>query len=331
MDEPLKLTTYTAGSSIPPLPGTCTFHSAELFRIYEATSGYEPLLIVVSCGGRVVSKLLAVIRKSVRRFPPTFVKRCEVYGEGEYFDSGLSKEMLFGEMLRRLTDEALRRCFLIEFRNQETALFAYRLFQDNGYFAVNWLRVYNSLHAPHRLEERFSPSRLRQVKKGLKSGAEVSEAHTADEIREFARMLHHNYSSKIRSHFPSLEFFDLLEAQLGKGRGSRSRIFTVTYRGRVIGGSACIYSDDTAYLWFSGGLRKSYARQYPGILAVWKALTDARERGYRHLEFMDVGLPFRRHGYREFVLRFGGKQISTRRWFRLKWGWLNRLMGSLLR
>ena len=72
--------------------------------------------------------------------------------------------------------------------------------------------------------------------------------------------------------------------------------------------SICIYSEDNAYLWFSGGMRKTYALQYPGILAVWHALTDAKKRGYRHLEFMDVGLPFRKHGYRDFVLRFGGKQ-----------------------
>ena len=73
-------------------------------------------------------------------------------------------------------------------------------------------------------------------------------------------------------------------------------------------------------------IRKTYALQYPGILAVWKALDDAKQRGYRHLEFMDVGLPFRKHGYREFVLRFGGKQSSTRRWFRFRWNWLNRVL-----
>ena len=63
-----------------------------------------------------------------------------------------------------------------------------------------------------------------------------------------------------------------------------------------------------------------------GILAVWKALEDAHERGFRHMEFMDVGLPFRKHGYRDFVLRFGGKQSSTRRWFRVNWSWLNKLL-----
>ena len=72
----------------------------------------------------------------------------------------------------------------------------------------------------------------------------------------------------------------------------KSRIFIVTYKDKVIGGSVCIYSNNSAYLWFSGGMRKTYALQYPGILAVWQALHDAKERSYRHLEFMDVGLPF---------------------------------------
>ena len=34
---PLKLTTYYHGKDIPDLPGNNTFHSKELFQIYEAT------------------------------------------------------------------------------------------------------------------------------------------------------------------------------------------------------------------------------------------------------------------------------------------------------
>lgn len=320
----LKLTTYYSGSEVPALPGTNTFHSTELFRIYEATPGYTPVLIVASIEGKPVGKLLAVIRTSVRLFPPGIIKRCEVYGTGEYFDTDLDRETVFTEMLQRLTSEALRKCFLIEFRNLDNAMFGYKAFRDNRYFAINWMRVRNSLHSLHKTEDRFSPSRIRQIKKGLKNGAEVREARTAEEIKAFALMLQHNYSSKIRRHFPNLKFFQLLETQLIEGK--QSRIFIVTYKGKIIGGSACIYSGTDAFLWFSGGMRKTYALQYPGILAVWKALDDARERGYEHLEFMDVGLPFRKHGYREFVLRFGGKQISTRRWFHFRWEWLNRVL-----
>lgn len=321
---PLKLTTYYSGSKVPELPGTNTFHSTELFRIYEATPGYAPVLIVASIDDKPIAKLLAVLRKSVRMFPPGIIKRCEIYGTGEYFDDTLDNEAIFSDVLERLTNEALRNSFLIEFRNLENAMFGYKSFRENSYFAVNWLRVRNSLHNIEKVEERFSPSRIRQIKKGLKNGAQVREVQTKEETHEFARMLHHIYSSKIRRHFPNIKFFQLFESHLMTKQ--QSKIFIVTYKEKIIGGSACIYSDDSAYLWFSGGMRKTYALQYPGILAVWKALDDAKQRGFRHVEFMDVGLPFRKHGYREFVLRFGGKQSSTRRWFRFRWDWLNRVL-----
>ena len=103
-------------------------------------------------------------------------------------------------------------------------------------------------------------------------------------------------------------------------------MFLVKYKGKIIGGSICLFSKESAYLWFSGGMRKTYEFLYPGILAVWAPITYAYEKGYAHLEFMDAGLPFKKHGYRDFVLRFGGKQSSTRRWFRFSWKWLNKLL-----
>ena len=158
---PLKLTTYHRGSRIPELPGTDTFHSTELFHVYEATPGYAPLLIVASENGIPVAKLLAAIRKSVRLFPPAIIKRCEVYGTGEYFDETLDREAVFSDMLQRLTDEALREAFLIEFRNLDNSLSGYKVFRENRYFAVNWLRVRNSLHPPNqkRAEQRSRSKR----------------------------------------------------------------------------------------------------------------------------------------------------------------------------
>lgn len=70
LEMPVRLSTYRKGNAIPPLPGTNIFHSTELFHVFEMTRGYEPLLIVAYIGNRPVGKLLAVIRKSVRLFPP---------------------------------------------------------------------------------------------------------------------------------------------------------------------------------------------------------------------------------------------------------------------
>lgn len=322
----LKLTTYYHVSEVPPLLGDNTFHSTVLFRIYEATPGYRPFLVVALEEEQPVGKLLAVVRRGGRSVLPNLLRRCEVFGTGDYFGRcSFTREELFEQMLERVTAEALLDSFMIEFRDLSHPLFGYGAFCRNNYIPVNWLRVYNSLHSVERAEDRFSASRIRQIKRGMKSGAMVEEAHTLDEVHAFTTMLHANYSFKIRRHFPDRRFFEQLE-QVPEDTERQSRIFVVKYHDRVIGGSVCIYSGTTAYLWFSGGLRKSYALQYPGILAVWKAMTDAKERGYAHFEFMDVGLPYQRHGYRDFVLRFGGKQVSTRRWFRFRWSWLNTLL-----
>ena len=145
--KPIRLMTYRPGSTLPPLPGESLPNSSELFEVYGQTPGYTPILVVASIDGQPIAKLQAVIRRSARLFPPSLIKRCEIFGTGEYLDNSHSQEELFGLMLEHLTGEVLKDCFLIEFRNLPTALFGYKYFRRNGYFPVNWIRVYNSLHS----------------------------------------------------------------------------------------------------------------------------------------------------------------------------------------
>ena len=86
---PLKLTTYYRGSEIPELPGKNTFHSKELFLIYEATPGYAPVFIVATDNGKPIARLLAGIRTNKRLFSPSIVRLCEGYGTGEYLYYGI--------------------------------------------------------------------------------------------------------------------------------------------------------------------------------------------------------------------------------------------------
>lgn len=209
---PIRLTTYRKGNSIPALPGYTIFNSTELFRVYELTRGYEPILIVAYLEERPVAKLLAVIRKSVRLFPPSIIKRCEIYGNGEYFDETQNREELFSYILEHLTHEVLQKSFLIEFRNLDNPLFGYKAFRKNKYFPINWLRVYNSLHSRTPLE-RLSVSRKRQINKALKNGAYIEVADNDKDITLFSKMLKKAYSSQVRKHFPDLNFFRLLTWQ----------------------------------------------------------------------------------------------------------------------
>jgi hypothetical protein len=318
--------TYRNGSAIPTLPEQSLSNSSELFQVYGQTPGYTPILVVASIDETPIAKLQAVIRRSVRIFPPSLIKRCEIFGIGEYFNDTYSQEKLFGLMLEHLTNEVLKDCFLIEFRNLPTALFGYKHFRRNGYFPINWIRVYNSLHnlSP---EERLESKRKRQINRSFKYGVTLQEAQTEEDKKTFLQLLKLHYSSKLRKHFPDTKLFQLLTQ--GSTTGSISRIFTVKYKNRIIGGSFCMYSCDRAYLCFSFGLRKTFAWLHPNTMAIWAALIDAYQRRYPHFEFIDAGLPFQKVGYRNFILSFGGKQVSTRRWFRFRWEWINKLFTRL--
>lgn len=314
---------YQHSSDIPAeVSGNNLFHSKELFTICERTSGYKPLLFVAWRNERPIGKLLGIIRKSVRNFPPSIIKRCEVYGTGEYA-TGEHEESLFKLLLDELTRTALNQCFLIEFRNLSNPLFAYKHFRENGYFPINWLRIHNSLHSKSPMK-RMSPSRRRQIKRALADGVSIHIAQTHEEIQQFFHLIKKYYASKVRKHLPDVHFFlQMLDEFPGKEVG---RIFLVKYKEKLIGGSICVFSENNAYLWFSAGLRKSYSKQYPGVLAVWAVLNYASKHKYDHVEFMDVELPFKQYGYRNFILRFGGIQYGTRRWFHFRWKWLNHLV-----
>lgn len=318
----IRLATYYHAKDVPDLPGSNIFHSTELFHVLEQTNGYCPRLLVAYEGETPIGKLLCILRRSTRLC--RFVEKGYAYGVGEYFSSSYRKEEIFRELLSYFTLQFSERAFILEFRNLEEPLFGYRYFRQNGYFPVRWLRVRNSLHHDS-LDKWMSASRKKQISHGLKNGAVIEVAHTKEELKAFFSMLKRYYSPKIHRYLPDIGFFStLLEHSSHCGK-----IFIVRYKDKIIGGSVCLFSGSDAYLLFSGGMRKSYPLQYPGVLAVWGAILYARSQGCDHFEFMDAGLPFKKYGYRDFILRFGGKQMSSRRWFHVRWGWLNRLLTKI--
>ena len=317
----IRLTTYLHADEVPDLPGTNLFHSVELFHILERTKGFMPRMIVAYEGSKPVGRLLCTMRR-ILSWTDVYQKAF-VYGYGEYFNTSRRPDQIFAEILPYLNAQLMDKVFLVEFRNLEEPLFGYRYFRENQYFPVRWLRVQNSIH--HEIIDKWmSSKRRRHIQEGLANGAELGVVETEEELRIFFRMLKKFYQSKVNRYLPDINFFYSLFTY--KTDKKLAEIFTVKYKGKIIGGAVCFFSDTTAYLVLAGGMRKRYPLLYPNVLAVWNAMSYAREKGYKHFEFMNAGLPFKKFGYRDFILRFGGKQIGTRRWFRMRWNWLNKLL-----
>lgn len=310
---------YTEKEALPRLLEGNFFHSSELFRIIENTPNDTPYMAVATQGGNVVAQMLVILHHCGSWFPPYLYTHAHVHGEGIYAE-GADVQAIFPLLLRAITIHLHKHlCFYIEFSELSKKMFGYRHFRKLGYFPIPWQEIHNSLHSlsPElRLSERQAATVSRMIKKGVES----HEAKDETEIHNFHTLLKRYYRFKPRRFVPGEDFFIQL------CHSKHAKIFVTTYKNKVIGGCACIYSEGNAYLWYAAFRRKRYIHLHPDTMTIWYALRHTYEQPAGHLFFMDAGLPLASNRYREFILSFGGKPVAKFRWFRFYTKFINSIL-----
>jgi len=331
MKEGIKgLTTdiITRKEKLPTLLEGNFFHSRQLFETCAKTPRQKPYMVVCKDeNDKVVCQLLAVVRYRTTIFPPFFFMHCRVMGEGIYrSDVTVSQhrqmernDELFNIMLTSLVNRLKNLAFYIEISHISQKMFAYRHFRQQHFFPVRWQNIHNSLHS-HTPEERLSERMLQRIDSAYKKGVTHQTVKTDDDFKAFSKLLRHHHWLKPKRYIPADEFF----REMMKDPNCHMEL--TCYRQRVVGCSMMIYTRDDAYLWYSAFRRKSFPMLRPDILTIWHAIKQAHADGRQHIRFLDVGLPTRKNAYREFILSFGGKPVSTFRWFRCSIKWLNRFL-----
>ncbi len=321
----LTTTIYRTSSELPVLEEKNFFHSRRLFEILERTPRQKPYMVVTSDeNGKILSHLLGIVRIRPIWLPPFLLIHCRIIGEGVYEENEHRRDELLGEMLKAITRLMNKRVFYIEISNLSQKMFGYRQLRQLGYYPVHWMSIHNSLHS-HAPEERITPKMLRRIQHVHQKGVTTVEVDNEEDFRAFSKLLRKHHILKPKRYIPDDMFFHQLM------EGDSGRLFVTKYKGKVVGCSACVYSEGNAYLWYSAFRRKTYLTLHPDDVTVWDAMKDAYERGYQHMCFMDVGLPFSKNPFREFILHFGGKEVSTYRWFRFSIKWVNALLSWIYR
>ena len=324
MNEPM----VNIYSSIDELPAGLRrdnfFHSPQLFELYRQTPRFKPYMLTVEeADGTVLGQLLAVVRTRSSWLPPSLYRHCHVLGEGVYADDAQKAEF-FGFMLHRLIEKLGKWTLYVEVSNLSTKMAGYRQFRENCFFPVRWMSIHNSLHS-RTPEERITPRMQQRIDTAYARGVVTNEVAGDADFDSFLRLLRPHNWLKPKRYIPANDFFK------GIYEGGNGRLFLTRYRDHVIGCSAVVYSQGQAYLWYAAYRRKSYAWLHPDMLTIWHVLKDSHQRGLEHVFFMDVGLPFRKNAFREFILRFGGKPTSTYRWFYCSIRWVNALLSWFYR
>ncbi len=317
----------TNETELPALNEENFFHSRQLFEISRKTPRQKPYMAIVrSSQGHIMAHLLGIVRYRTFWLPPYLYMHCRILGEGVYCypHEGYSEAQLFVEMIDELRTKLGNKTLYIEVSHFSQKMFAYRELRQREFFPVNWMSIHNSLHS-HAPEERLSDKLRRHIKNAYAKGVITDEVKDEDDMKAFFKLMKKHHILKPKRHIPDKQFFVALKEQ---GHG---RLYLTRYRDYIVGCSAVTYNQNNAYLWYMAFRRKSFAFIHPDELTLWHVLKDSHQRGYDHVFFLDVGLPFSHNPFREFILSFGGKPVSTYRWFRFSIRWINTIMSWIYR
>lgn len=319
----MKAFVFEHSATLPALNDGSFFHSTKLMELYEHTPRHRPYMAVLTDDeGHEVAHLLAVSRYRRSLFPPYLYIHVSIIGQGVYQQE--PDEQQFGIMVKALKERLQNKVLYIEFSNLSHKMFGYEALRNEGFFPVRWMSVHNSLHS-RTPEDRITAKQLTRIKNAQRRGATTKMVETEEEFKAFSKLMRQHSWLKPRRYIPDNTFFHRM-MEMGK-----CKIFITRYHEKTIGCSVCVYSGEDAYLWFSAARRKSYVALHPNAVTFWETIKDAHRMGCQHIRFLDVGLPFRKNPFRDFILRFGGKEVSTYRWFRINIRWVNALASWLWR
>ena len=320
----MKVTIYERAEELPTLIEGSYFHSQQLMELCQRTPGQKPYMAVVSdADGRAIAHLLAVERHRKSWLPPFLYSQVRVLGEGVYTE-GLGDGTLFGMMVSSLTRKLSSHVLFLEISHLSQKMFGYRQLRQAGYFPVRWMNIHNSLHS-RTPEERIAPRMLHRVENAIRRGVTTRVVDNEKDFTAAMKLLRRHLRFKPRRYMPSHELF------MGMLEQGACNIFITHIHQHVIGCTVVVYSKGDAYLWYSASKRKSYAALHPNAVTLWNTIRAVHQEGCRHIRFIDVGLPFRKNPYRDFILRFGGKEVSGFRWFRISIRWVNAVASWLWR
>ena len=175
------------------------------------------------------------------------------------------------------------------------------VFETNGFAYQPHYDIHVHCDAAHQMSER----RQRELKRAIKNGAEIIEAQSEQQIRDWYRILSQLYREKVRTPLFSEEFF------MQFYREGVGKYLLVKHQGKVIGGMMCpILKSKAIYEWYVCGLDEEYREQYPSVMATYAAIEYAKRNNLPLFDFMGAGKPDVPYGVRDFKMEFGGELVE---------------------
>ena len=285
------------------------FKASLFYNFFNSIGNFSADVIAIEEDGEYKALVVITIQKE-KGMKSYFSRRGIIYGGPLVLNSG---QPYLKHLLKEVKKAYRNKLIYLEARNYFDYTFFRNSFKESGFEYVPWLNFHLDTSSDISVVKKsMSSSRLRQVKKAIKNGAEWKEAKSVEEVSAFYDILQDLYKYKIKKPLFSKEFFlEFYKQEIGK-------YLLVYYKGEVIGGIMCPMMSKTAiYEFYVCGLDSEYKNQYPSVMATWAAMEYANLNDIPLFDFMGAGDPNESYGVREFKSRFGGEEVEHGRFINI--------------
>jgi len=296
-------------------PNGTVFQSYDMYKLFKETKKFEPVIVAAYSGDKLNGILLGAIIKEYSSKIGFFTSRTVIYG-GPLINGESDFDTTLDLMLKELIYLVKNKSIFIQFRNFFEWGDRKKVFFNNGFKYLERLNYIVDTTSGKDVKKRMSASKMRQVKKGLKNGAEIIEPENIEQVKEFYKLLYYLYKYKVKKPLPEWSFFKSFYEQTKDGKLGIIRL--IKYKNEIIGGILSpVLKNKVIYEWYICGMDREYKNLYPSVLATWAAIDYGVKNNLEIFDFMGVGVHDRDYGVREFKSKFGGKMVNYGRFGRI--------------
>lgn len=289
------------------------FHSPEMYKFWESITGLEPFIFAYLDKQEKIKVLLTgVIQKERGRLKGALTRRAIIIGGPLLIEENTTIKYYFSEILKTASKKLMKKAIFIEIRNLNDYSEYKSIFEENKWTYSPYLNFKVDCRNEAGILKNMSKSKIRQIKKSIKEGAEIIEASAEKQVIEFYHILQELYTNKVKKPLmPKAFFLNFYRQKLGK-------YLLIMYKDRIVGGIMCpILENKIIYCWYIAGEDRLYNNIHPSILAAWAAINYANKHNIEIFDFMGAGKPDQDYGVRNFKSKFGGELVEQGRFLKI--------------
>lgn len=279
------------------------FQSDAYYSFLEGCGLFEPFRFEVSRNGSLVGRIQGYIQSDGGVLKRFFSRRA-IVNAGPFFADDIQDEEI-RNLLEQCIDGLQGRTIYIETRNFRDYSKFRSSFENAGFVYEPHYDFIVDTSDPEAMEERMGKSRKRDVKTSLKNGVSVVDNPSWREVAAFYNVLENLYKTRVKTPLFPLSFFDKLY------HTDFSRFILVRFEDEIVGGTVCVFDDDTVYEWFACGQDGVYKNVFPSTVATYHGIRFAADNGFKRFDMMGAGAPGDGgYGVRDFKAKFGGELVE---------------------